>query len=67
MKYYFNGIGIILFIAVVFGFALPSAISAKDTMMNIGGIGLAILAFPTLYVWIKALVVTKKKESKDEH
>lgn len=67
MKYYFNIIGIVILAAVVYGFAVPAAISAKDTAINLGGLALAILAAPTIYIWIKKLISVKNKVVKDEH
>lgn len=60
MKYYLNGVGIFLFLCFSFGYAIPSLVSAKDTILFLLGL-LWIPGTPViLYYWLR-LVFFKKK------
>lgn len=53
MKYYLNGVGLFVFICFIFGFAVPTLVSAKDTLGVIGGFALVFAAPAVVWYWLR--------------
>ena len=59
MKYYLNGILLLIFIIVSYFNVLPTMISAKDTIIFIGGITYGVIICPMIATfWIKKAFLT---------
>ncbi|AFC21342.1 MULTISPECIES: hypothetical protein [Bacteria] len=53
MKYYLNGVGLFVFLCFIFGFAVPTLVSAKDTLGVIGGFALVFSAPAVVWYWVR--------------
>lgn len=62
MKYYLNGVGLLVFVCFIIGYAVPSLVSAKDTFGVIGGLGLVLSAPVVVWYWLRRVFITKKVE-----
>lgn len=64
MKYYLNGLGILIFIAITFGFAAPALVSAKDSLAVISGFAWIAASPVVAFYWAKKAFF--KKAEKEE-
>lgn len=55
MKYYLNGVGLFVFLCFIFGFAVPSLVSAKDTIGVILGFAIVFSAPAIVWYWLRAI------------
>ena len=65
MKYYLNGVGLFVFICVVFGFGVPTLVSAKDTISVIGGFTLVFTTPVVVWYWLRKVFIPKARAEGD--
>lgn len=53
MKYYLNAVGIFVFLCITFGFAVPTLVSAKDTVMLFAGFAWVLASPLVVWMWVR--------------
>lgn len=53
MKYYLNGVGVFVFLCFIFGFAVPTLVSAKDSLAVMGAFGLVFVSPVVIWYWLR--------------
>ncbi|ADP02511.1 hypothetical membrane protein [Salmonella phage PVPSE1] len=59
MKYYLNGVGLFVFLCFIFGFAVPTLVSAKDTLLVMGGFALVFSAPVVVWYWLRKVFIKR--------
>lgn len=64
MRTYLNCVGILVFICAVIGFAVPTMLSAKDTLMVMCGFATVIVSPMIVFVWGRKVFLGKSSKKK---
>ncbi|HDR2377106.1 putative membrane protein [Salmonella phage GEC_vB_MG] len=59
MKYYLNGVGLFVYLCFIFGFAVPTLVSAKDTLLVMGGFALVFSAPVVVWYWLRKVFIKR--------
>lgn len=57
MKYYLNGVGIFIFLSIMFGLVVPGFVSAKDTLSVATGFALLFACPVVVWYWLRKLFI----------
>lgn len=59
MKYYLNGVGLLIFVILTIGFIVPTAVSAKDTLAVLGGLAWVLASPVVVWYWLRKVFIKK--------
>lgn len=59
MKYYLNGVGLLIFVILTIGFIVPTAVSAKDTLAVLGGLTWVLASPVVVWYWLRKVFIKK--------